>query len=343
MNPTIAIWATSVVGAALFLGAGILLGRARAGAAGATTPDPGPSAAEGALYRKASQLEARLAEAEGARDSAALERDEAVRARDEATARLQASPVKASGESLQYQVISLETEVRQLREEKVTINTRAVALEHELGQLRSQSTREKDGDVKKLVSEQAALERRRKELELTRASLDRYKVENQKLTANLRTLEADKVRLEMRLEDVQQIEESDTRDTQVFSAVSTTPIADLPDNDLQALVDNVARSADVRVAVLADSLGLKVVGRGQETDELAAAAALLADVGQRAARLLPVEDVARVVLHSSEALRATICPFSTARGDLVLAALSQGSGPDHDLVQTFQQRVSKLV
>ena len=51
----------------------------------------------------------------------------------------------------------------------------------------------------------------------------------------------------------------------------------------------------------------------------------------------------RVVLHSDEALRATICPFTTPRGDLVLAALSQGSGPDHEQVERFQQQVSRLV
>jgi len=335
MNPTVAIWATSVVGAALFLAAGFLLGRSRARTSTVATPDTGPSAAEGALYRKATQLEARLAQVNN-------ERDEAIRARDEA--RQEANPVKASGESLQYQVISLETEVRQLREEKVILNTKAVALEHERDQLRSQQTAKKDGggEVKKLVSEQAALERRRKELELTRASLDRYKVENEKLNANVRTLEADKVRLEMTLEDERQEPEENSRDTQPFSSVSTTPIADQPDTDLQALVDKLARAANVRVAVLADSVGLKVVGRGAETDELAAAAALLADVGQRAAKLLPVEQVDQLILDT-EALKATACPFSTARGDLVLAALTDGPGPDHALMDKIKDRVAKLV
>ena len=342
MNPTVAVWATSVVGAALFLVAGFVWGRVRAGSAGAAKLAPGPSAAEGALFRKATQMEARLAEAEAERDEAIRVRNEALRARDEAVTKMAASPVQASGESLQYQVISLETEVRQLREEKVLLNTKAVALEHEVEQSR-RAGKQEGGGVKKLVSEQAALERRRKELELTRASMDRYKVENQKLLASLRTLEADKVRLEMRLEDRQQEEEEEGRDTQPFSAVSTTPIAELPDTDLQALVDKVARGVDVQVAVLGDSLGLKVVGRGAETDELAAAAALLADVAQRAVRLLPVEDIARLDLHTGAAMVATVCPFSTARGDLVLAALGSGSGPDQDLLEKVKERVAHLV
>ena len=342
MNPMVAIWATSLVGAALFLAAGFLWGRARTGSAGVARVALSPSAAEGALFRKATQLEARLAEANAERDEAIGERNEALRARDEAVSQQRASPVQASGGSLQYQVISLETEVRQLREEKVLINTKAVALEHELEQSRRASKRE-SGGVEKLVTEQAALERRRKELELTRASLDRYKVENQKLLANLRTLEADKVRLEMRLEDEQREGAEQGRDTQPFSAVSTTPMVDLLDTDLQALVDQVARDVDVRVAVLGDSLGLKVVGRGAETDELAAAAALLADVAQRAVRLLPVEGIARVELLTGDALVATVCPFSTARGDLVLAALGSGSGPGQDLLEQVLARVARLV
>jgi len=342
MNPMVAIWATSLVGAALFLAAGFLWGRARAGSAGAARVAPGPSVAEGALMRKVTQMEVRLAEAHAERDEVIGQRNEALRARDEAVTQLRASPVQASGGSLQYQVISLETEVRQLREEKVLHNTKAVALEHELDQSRRASKKE-GGGVKKLVSEQAALERRRKELELTRASLDRYKVENQKLQANLRTLEAEKVRIEMRLEDVQQEEEEQGRATQPFSTVSTVPLADLPDTDLQALVDKVACGVDVRVVVLGDSLGLKVVGRGAETDELAAAAALLADVARRAVRLLPVEEIVRLELLTGEAMVATVCPFSTTRGDLVLAALGSGSGPDQDLLEKVKERVGRLV
>lgn len=302
------------------------------------------------MFRKATQLETRLVEAEARRDQAIIdcnaavaERNDAARARDDAVARLEASPVQAPGESLQYQVISLETEVKQLREEKVILNTKAVALEQELDRKKRPQNQE-TAEIKKLVSEQASLERRRKELELTRASLDRHKVENTKLKATLRTLEAEKVRLKMQLEDASSVEQDGREhDTIRFSAVATTPIADLPDTDLQALVDKVARGPDVRVAVLADSLGLKVVGRGPETDELAAAAALLADVGQRARKLLPVEELHRLELITDEAMQASIFPFATARGDLVLASLSRGSGPDLDLVEQVKERVARAV
>ena len=349
MNATIAIWATSVVGAIVFLAAGFFWGRVRTGV---TPAAPTPSASEGALLRReATRLETRLTEAEAERDRAVTElnaavgaRNEALRGREEALAKLQASPVTSSGEPLQYQVISLETEVRQLREEKVILNTKAVALEHELDQLRRQENKKGDDEVvKKLVTEQARMERRRKELELTRTSLDRHKVENHKLKANIRTLEAEKVRLEMQLEDVQHEVEEDGHDTQRFSAVSITPIADMPGDDLQAQVDSLARGANVRVAVLADSLGLKVVGRGDETDELAAAAALLADVAQRAARLLPVEEIERLELVSDGAVRTSIYPFNTARGELVLASMAEGDSPDHDLVDRVKERVARLV
>ncbi len=351
MNATIAIWATSTVGAALFLAAGFIWGRGRATPDSQPTPTPGPSATEGAMFRKATQLEARLAEVEAQQaqavsdcTAAVAERNEAIRARDEALARQDASPVQAPGESLQYQVISLETEVKQLRDEKVILNTKTVALEQELERLKRPKKKD-TADVEKLVSEQASLERRRKELELTRASLNRHKVENKKLTANVRALEAEKVRLEMQLEDSRQVDltAENTHDTIRFSAVATTPITDVSDTDLQALVDKVATGADVRVAVLADSLGLKVVGRGPETDELAAAAALLADVGQRTIKLLPVEALHRLELITDDALQASVFPFSTARGDLVLASLSRGTGPDLDLVERVKERVARVV
>lgn len=332
MTPMVTIWITSLVGAVLFLMAGFMLGRIRSMAA-ARTESGGPSAAEGALFRKATRLETLLAEVTRERDVAQQ-------------ALLGSGGSETPDDATRYQLLSLETEIKQLKEQGRKQQAREVALQQELQQHRSQSSKKTEGgEIKKLQSEQATLERRRRELELARASLERYKVENNKLRANIRSIEAQKATLEMRLDGVEQelnAAAGAQGNTKRFGVVSTTPITDLQGADLQTCVQRLAGSG-TRAAVLADSFGLKVVGTGQETDELAAAAALLADAGSRASRLLPATEVRDVRLTTDPSLVATAYPFSTARGSLVLAVLGQGPGPDRGQLQRAMAQISKLV
>lgn len=342
MSATVAIWIASVVGAGVFLGAGLLLGRRRGGARSSQPTEQAVSPREAGLHRQVMRLETRLSEMTDQRD----------RAQQQAASASEAQYEPSAGQQMGNLLRQLDQEVERRRAAVAHTDS----LMRDLEAAHAQLARNDGEEVGRLASEQASLERRRTELERVRAALDRSRAEARQLREELdqlqqqsRAVEAANVTLQMQLGN-----SGDGRDTQPDAAppragadaMETKPTTRMPQlaaTDLKGLVEQLAVDQTVRGAVLADSVGLAIVGAGEEQDELAAAAALLADVGCRAARLLPVHSVSQISLADEEVLVATAHPLETPSGRLVLATLAHSPGPGPDVIQRVAARLAELV
>jgi hypothetical protein len=97
---------------------------------------------------------------------------------------------------------------------------------------------------------------------------------------------------------------------------------------LQALVDGVSGSAEIRCAVVADDLGLVVASHGELPDEVAAVGALFGRAGLQAQKVLPLHKVQRVTVEDDQNVTLTLRPLQTdesVEGDLALITLAVGS------------------
>jgi transposase-like protein len=97
---------------------------------------------------------------------------------------------------------------------------------------------------------------------------------------------------------------------------------------LQALVDGVSGSAEIRCAVVADDLGLVVASHGELPDEVAAVGALFGRAGLQAQKVLPLHKVQRVTVEDDQNCTLTLRPLQTdesVEGDLALITLAVGS------------------
>lgn len=97
---------------------------------------------------------------------------------------------------------------------------------------------------------------------------------------------------------------------------------------LQALVDGVSGSSDIRCAVVADDLGLVVASHGELGDEVAAVGALFGRANLQAQKVLPLHKVQRVTVEDDQNVTLTLRPLLTdgsMEGDLALITLAVGS------------------
>jgi hypothetical protein len=100
---------------------------------------------------------------------------------------------------------------------------------------------------------------------------------------------------------------------------------------LQALVDGVSGSAEIRCAVVADDLGLVVASHGELGDEVAAVGALFGRAGLQAQKVLPLHKVQRVTVEDDQNVTLTLRPLLTdgsMEGDLALITLAVGSSTE---------------
>jgi hypothetical protein len=97
---------------------------------------------------------------------------------------------------------------------------------------------------------------------------------------------------------------------------------------LQALVDGVSGSAEIRCAVVADDLGLVVASHGELGDEVAAVGALFGRAGLQAQKVLPLHKVQRVTVEDDQNVTLTLRPLMTdgsMEGELALITLAVGA------------------
>ncbi len=112
---------------------------------------------------------------------------------------------------------------------------------------------------------------------------------------------------------------------------------------MQALVNQVAGRETSRGAVIADDLGLVVSGTGEHTEELAALATAINEIGRRAKSLLPMAPLSILKLVDANLLTLAVQPLDTSSGPLILATLSVGDTVERELVdQTIQDAAAAL-
>jgi predicted nuclease with TOPRIM domain len=101
----------------------------------------------------------------------------------------------------------------------------------------------------------------------------------------------------------------------------------------QALVDKVGDLEPVRSAVIADELGLVVASHGTHGEELAAIGALFARSSSEARKVLPLDNLQRVILEDERNISVAIRPLRSFEGgsadtELTLVTLAVGTEPD---------------
>jgi len=211
--------------------------------------------------------------------------------------------------------------------------------------------------VSRLESEQSSLEKRRTRLEHAQADLDMAQKELKRTRAKL--VGAEKARQETearvrqmhkRLKELETGEFATEEPTLIRKIKAGEDSTDQPeialdgDDSLQDLLEKLVIGEGASSAVLADHMGLSIVGSGAHHEELAAAAALLSDTGQRMAALLEFNGkLPRISLIDENSMTAEVYPFSAPHGPLILATLAVRPGPDMNLVTQAMEHVYSLV
>jgi hypothetical protein len=96
---------------------------------------------------------------------------------------------------------------------------------------------------------------------------------------------------------------------------------------LQRFVDDIVKTPSVRAAALTDELGFLVVGKGENTEALAAFGAYLTDAGARARGLLPLNAVQKVSVEDAAGHTLTAHAVASAPHELVLVTLGSERRP----------------
>lgn len=102
---------------------------------------------------------------------------------------------------------------------------------------------------------------------------------------------------------------------------------------LQTLVGQVASLEPVRAAVIGDDLGLVVASQGTHGDELAAIGALFGRACGEARKVLPLDQITRIIIEDEGRISVTVRPLRSYDGnssadELTLVTLAHGAEPD---------------
>jgi hypothetical protein len=301
-------------------------------------------------------LQARTSELQEQLQKANDERDRALQ-----QVAISGHDVQSENIALQASVEVMEKELEQLKEERDTYKDEAKQNKTELEIVREKLRKQTRRAVDRLQSEQSTLQQRRAKLEAVSADLDRSRGELLAVRSQLEQSEKSRkkaekdathlreqvLKLEQEIHEASRKPGRTTIDATPMTPPPTAPseeqLSQLRDASLESLIEQLAKGDETRSAVLADSEGLAIVGSGVHAEELAAAAAMLANTGQQASELLPMADRIRVDLLDRDQLAASVHPFTTGQGRLLLATLATSPGPDDRLIYEAQKRASSLL
>ena len=108
---------------------------------------------------------------------------------------------------------------------------------------------------------------------------------------------------------------------------------------LQTVVDELEKTERSRGAIVADRAGLVVAGGGEQAEPLAAAAAILSEVGERIQQLLTLGAADCLTYVDENGLVFATHPIAIPSEELLLATLSVGSPPGRELVDGLIARL----
>jgi hypothetical protein len=186
------------------------------------------------------------------------------------------------------------------------------------------------------VSDRTAIEQMTHDLSAARAQVERLRIDlmrAQKQSADLQSEgKSSAAELSAARSQLNKLREELVAAKQ-FRPASRTPLTvrsagHKAGDVLQALVDGVSGSAEIRSAVVADDLGLVVASHGELSDEVAAVGALFGRAGLQAQKVLPLHKVQRVTVEDDRNVTLTLRPLQTdesVEGDLALITLQVGS------------------
>jgi hypothetical protein len=352
VNPQLAVFASSLVGAVLFFLGGFYFarsaaparqpavpaGRASAAASGGAAPpaiEPKPAADSrimqlelGVLREEFAKCRGRLAQVEQERVPAL---EEEIRRQREQTARLEAANAQ-----LQQALRGKELEAVGLDEQRSDLKRRLEQSVEEAALLRDQarSLRKSEAAVNQLAIENESLNRQL-------AMLERYKEENTRLTAAL----AEEPELRSSMERLRQ----ENRQLRSLGLVQQPPARVRPapsepaGESVQELLEQFARRMEVRGSALADEHGLLVAGTGPHAEGLAVASALADGLMTQLGELLPMAALRRLVVVDANAVTAALYPFQAGSVRLTLASLSVGQEPDRAEIDELIGRATRLI
>jgi hypothetical protein len=230
---------------------------------------------------------------------------------------------------------ALQTEITQLRHD-FTVQARELTQAERAVENGSFAVRKLEARVSELqqrVQDEPAIPAELlKELEYTRQSLIEREAELERLHSANTRLSAVEVELAEAQLDVERLrDEARGLRAELYRAgASPAPNTERPQVEargaaLQALVENEIGSGRAKSAVIADELGLLVVGSGvveQYGDALAAFGAYLADFGTKTRDLLPLCSLRQVVVRDDRDTTLTVQPLAADDAGLALVTLA---------------------
>jgi hypothetical protein len=206
------------------------------------------------------------------------------------------------------------------------------SLEPQLAALREQLA----GSQTQHARDRSTLERVTHDLGAARASVERLRIDLMRSQKQSRDLESERhlsvTELGAARGQLARLRE-ELRATRQSQRASRAPLqvqatGNKAGDVLQALVDGVSGSAEIRCAVVADDLGLVVASHGELGDEVAAVGALFGRAGLQAQKVLPLHNVQRVTVEDDQNVTLTLRPLVTdggVEGDLALITLAVGA------------------
>ena len=366
------LWIASVLAAAAFFAAGAMFAavRHRRGAGASAASPEQPDASElTALRQRVGQAEAALAQLRTAEQQA---RGAEHKAREEVSALRQAleaqqqskaaaartvmdagrgdAEAKAEVVSLQRKLAAAEAalgaEQARARRAEATAHAAAEPLGGELAQQAQELQRrladverslsERSGQLRDAMSQVELLKSRASEADALRAEYLRLRTQANEMEFLSKEVE----RLSEALKSAQSLalggQARAPRQVRAAEATSGS-ITD-------ALSGALARfnGPQMRSIAIADNVGFPISSQGDDGLELAAYAALLHDVAQRAKQFLPMATPASVEMIDEQGARVTVWPFDVAGDRLLLVNLAVAA-TEHDRVEAMLSDVAAIL
>lgn len=345
MNPWFSIWMLSAFGAGLFFACGTVFMRLRAARAVGgvdVTLVTGELKATRAHMLEQERVKKKLQDSqyelvqELSKSQLELKRV----SHELQEVRASQLPPASQPESEHGEFESLQTEITQLRHD-FTLQARELTRAERAVENSSLAVKKLEARITELQQrvhdEPTSPAELQRELEYTRQSLIAREAELERLhTANTR-LSAVEVELAEAQLDVERLrDEARGLRAELYRAgAAPAPNTDRPQVEargaaLQQLVENEIGSGRAKSAVIADELGLLVVGSGvveQYGDALAAFGAYLADFGTKTRDLLPLCALRQVVVRDDRDTTLTVQPLAADDAGLALVTLAVSNTP----------------
>lgn len=158
----------------------------------------------------------------------------------------------------------------------------------------------------------------------------------------LRGLGGANARLEVQLSEAEQ----KIRDFEALGLIRVpNSMGHIPEqaDTLEAAVWPLASQKNARTTVVADHLGLPIVGYGEHQEALAALCGLLVELDRNAQRLLPLTNITGITLQADHGAAVSVCRWRHTDDTLTLATLTAGPGPDAGRLESVLGQVARTL